>query len=346
MLPVLFDNEERFRQGFTRGLEKLLLDEQLGSFVLVLANAIYDEQLWIQLKSTIRKRFTELALQVRHVLGAGRRLEHAPDDVLVFLKLMAVGLDGLQTTRFRQAGPWQLQYNQLRAFRPARMSDACIHALHAPFDNNAFHFNKAFLRKETIWEGELLGHHCRLLYNKFPFAPLHGILVMEPDERHPQYLGKFAHEYLWRLMETLGERLPDCGFGYNSRGACSSVNHQHVQTYVGKSNGYPVEDPIWQHNGGSHIWPLPCEVFSDADAAWHFIEELHHHNQAYNLLYRPGKLFIIQRAMQGSYQHSHWATGFAWAEVAGAITLFNAEDFDSLQEHAIHEELERLKTCV
>ena len=343
MLPELFENENRFRHAFSRGLEELLHHEQLGSFILVLANAIYDEGLWTQLQPAISRRFEQLASQVRQALSDGRRLEQAPDDVLVFLKLMAVGLDNLQVTRFRKTGPWQLQYNQLRAFRPARMSDDIVNDLHAPFDNNAFHFNKPFLRREIIWEGELLGHHCRLLYNKFPFAPLHGILVMEPDERHPQYLGKFAHEYLWQLLEALGEQLPDCGFGYNSRGACSSVNHQHVQTYAGKTGGYPIEESMWKHNGGSRPWPLPCDVFDNAEDAWHFIEDLHQRNQAYNLLYRPGRLFVIQRAMQGHYQHADWATGFAWAETAGAITLFNGEDFASLKEDAIQAELEKLR---
>jgi hypothetical protein len=343
MLPGLFENEHSFRQAFSRGLEELLQYEQLGSFILVLANAISDERLWTQLQPAISSRFGQLASQIRQALIDGRRPKQAPDDLLVFLKLMAVGLDNLQGIRFRKAGPWQLQYNQLRAFRPARMSDEIITDLHAPFDNNAFHFNKPFLRKEVIWEGELLGHHCRLLYNKFPFAPLHGILVMEPDERHPQYLGKFAHEYLWRLLEVLGGQLPHCGFGYNARGAGSSVNHQHVQTYAGKTDGYPIEESGWQHNGGDRPWPLPCSVFSSAEHAWHFIEELHRSNQAYNLLYRPGRLFVIQRAMQGQCQHADWATGFAWSEISGAITLFNGEDFASLSGDAIQTELEKLQ---
>ncbi len=343
MLPDLFTSESRFRQTFARGLETLLDHDQLGSFILVLANAIYDENLWQQLQPAVIRRFHEHAGQLGKTLADGHQPQQAPDDLLVFLKLMAVGLDRLRTTDFRRAGPWQLQYNQLRALRPARMSDQPVNDLHAPFDRDAFHFNKPFLRREIIWEGELLGHHCRLLYNKFPFAPLHGILVMEPEERHPQYLGKFAHEYLWRLLEALGERLPHCGFGYNSRGACSSVNHQHVQTYVGKNDGYPVEDPAWRHNGGQHPWPLPCKVFDDADDAWRFIESLHHDNQAYNLLYRPGRVFVVQRAMQGSYQHSDWATGFAWAETMGAITLFNSDDFTRLEEDAIHDELEKLQ---
>ncbi len=343
MLPDLFTDENRFRQTFVRGLETLLDEDQLGSFILVLANALYDQELWEQLRPAISNRFQQLAGMVKHTLAGGRDLNEAPDDVLVFLKIMALGLEELQSTRFRKIGPWQLQYNQLRAFRPARMSDQAISDLHAPFDNGAFHFNKPFLRKEIIWEGELLGHHCRLLYNKFPFAPLHGILVMEPEERHPQYLGKFAHEYLWRLLESLDEQLPDCGFGYNSRGACSSVNHQHVQTYVGKTGGYPVEDAMWQHNGGSRPWPLPCNRLDDMDDAWHFIEDLHRRNQAYNLLYRPGRLFVVQRAMQGSYRHAAWATGFAWAETAGAITLFNEQQFRQLGAAGIEAEMKKLK---
>ena len=33
------------------------------------------------------------------------------------------------------------------------------------------------------------------------------------------------------------------------------------------------------------------------------IEELHAGNITYNLLYRPGLVYIVPRAMQGSYEH-------------------------------------------
>lgn len=343
MLPALFQDEHHYRQAFAQGLQALLQENALGSFILVLANAIHDPALQKILQSSVKTRYGQLAEDLQKSLTQGRDPDHPGDDLLVFLKLMAVGLENLQSTRSRQAGPWELQHNHLRAFRPARMSGETVTALHAPFDDRAFHFNKSFLRKEIIWEGELMGHDCRLLYNKFPFAPLHGLLVIEPEERHPQYLGKFTHDYLWRLMEALGEHLPGCGFGYNARGACSSVNHQHVQLYAGKESGYPVEHSSWSHNGGAQPWPLPCQRLGDANEAWHFIEELHRQNRAYNLLYRPGHLYVISRAMQGGYTPAAWAGGFAWAETAGAIILSNARDYHALTEDQIRKELEKLR---
>jgi len=339
----LFHSFETFRQVFTDKLAALLEDPQLGSFILVLANAIYDEHIHERLRTRLAWRFGELSGELRQQLINGQHIGQPEDDLLVFLKLMATGLDNLQKLQFRRAGPWELQYNHIRAFRPPRMSNRVVTQLHAPFDPQAFHFNKPFLRKEILWEGELLGDHCRLLYNKFPFAPLHGLLVMEPDEKHPQYLGKFAHEHSWRLLEHLGATLPGCGFGYSARGAYSSVNHQHLQMYVGKTGGYPVEQPGWRHNGGDEPYPLACEVFDTIRESWHFIDHLHAENRSYNLLYRPGRLYVLPRAMQGSYSHADWTGGFAWAETAGAVTTFNESVFRQLTARDISHELEKLK---
>ena len=339
----LFHSFDAFRQTFVDRLAALLEDPQLGSFILVLANAIYDEHIHALLQSRLEQRFSELSDGLRQQLIAGQGLEAPEDDLLVFLKLMAVGLENLQPTQFRRAGPWELQFNPVRAFRPPRMSNTAITGLHAPFDPQGFHFNKPYLRKEILWEGELLGDHCRLLYNKFPFAPLHGLLVVEPDEKHPQYLGKFAHEHAWQLLEHLGNTLPDCGFGYSARGAYSSVNHQHLQMYVGKTGGYPVEQPLWQHNGGSEAYPLDCQVFDSVVDSWRFIDELHGANRSYNLLYRPGRLYVLPRAMQGSYTHAGWTGGFAWAETAGAITTFSEPSYRQLTAQDIVTEMEKLQ---
>ncbi len=343
MSASMFQNFSRFRQTFIDKLDTLLDDPQLGSFILVLANAVYDPAIYRLLQPRLERRFEALSAELRQQLTEGQSLNHPQDDLLVFLKLMATGLDRLQQVQFRPAGPWELQYNHVRAFRPPRMSTAVVTELHTPFDPQGFHFNKPFLRKEILWEGELLGDHCRLLYNKFPFAPLHGLLVVEPDEKHPQYLGKFAHEHTWNLLQYLGDSLPDCGLGYNARGAYSSVNHQHLQLYVGKGGGYPVEQSFWRHNGGDQDYPLICEVFDSTAQSWQYIEHLHSHNQGYNLLYRPGRVYVIPRAMQGSYTHADWTGGFAWAETAGAITLFNEALFHNLDENTINEEMEKMR---
>ena len=343
MTAEIFSSPERYQEQFRSGLDHLLRNDSLGAFVLVLANATYDDTLYELLSPHLHQRFEQNAEALTRDLREGCRMNHAEDDLVVFLKLMALGLDNLKKTRFRSEGPWQLQYNQLRAFRPSRMSKMVVTELHAPFDEHGFHFNKPYLRDEMIWEGELLGHHSRLYYNKFPFAPLHALLIMDPERNCPQYLDQATHEQAWRLLEQIGARLPGTGLGYNSRGAYSSINHLHLQMYSGKRDGYPIEDPRWTHNGGEEAWPLAVEHRQDMHAAWRFIEELHREGQAYNLLYRPGSVYITPRAMQGSYRHSDWTGGFAWAEVAGAITTFCETEFAKLDADTIDGEMGKLR---
>jgi len=340
----LFESPEAFREGFVNRLERMLREYQgLGVFILVLANASYDEGIYRRLATPLRQRFEDLAARMRADLQAGRPLGDAPDDVLVFLKLMAVGFDDLPLTRFRQADGFELQFNLLRAFRPARMSDAVVKELHKPFDPSGFHFNKPFLQKEVFWEGELLGRQCRLLYNKFPFAELHALLVIDPQDDKPQWLRENDHLAIWEITEALGRSLPGVGFAYNAYGAFSSVNHQHFQMFVRAQGEYPVESADWRHAGGEEAYPLECHCFDDVERAWAGIRQLHQEKRAYNLLYRPGRLYVLPRKFQGSYRHSSWTSGFAWSEVCGAVTTFNAEDFTALDGRAIRDEMARLK---
>ena len=348
MLPPPFQNPGEFRAAFVKGLGEMLAHRELGVFILVLANATFDPEIHRLLQARLRERFAELSGRFRSLLYDGRPLRDAPDDVLVFLKLMAVGCEGIRATEFRRAGPWEVQFNQLRSFRPPRMSHAVVRELHRPFDAQGFHFDKAFLKKEVLWEGELAGRHSRLLYNKFPFAELHGLLVVEPAAARPQFLDPASHHHLWRLTEDLGAAMPGVGFGYNAHGAYASVNHQHFQMYMrdavyGQGGGYPIEDPCWRHNGGTLPYPLPVERCDHPDRTWARLAELHGaQRNSYNLLYRPGVLYLTTRALQGSYQHADWTGGFAWSEVAGAFTTFNADDFAALDDTAIRAEFAKL----
>ncbi len=341
---TIFQSPDSFREAFIDGLERMLARHSgLGVFILVLANATYDRVIHQRLKPALRERFGVLSDQIRSALLAGRPLSDAPDDLLVFLKLMAVGFDDLELTRFRQADGFELQFNPLRAYRPARMSDAVVTELYRPFDPSGFHFNKAFLQKEVFWEGDLQGQPCRLLYNKFPFAQLHGLLVIAPEDNKPQWLTESDHQAAWKISEQLGEALPGVGFGYNSYGAFASVNHQHLQMFMRSGDEYPLQAQCWRHSGGGQAYPLECHRYGDADAAWEHIHQLHEQKRPYNLLYRPAELYVLPRNFQGSYQHAEWTGGFAWAEVCGAITTFNAEDFQSLDGAAIREEMAKLR---
>lgn len=342
-LPEIFQDTETYRAAFAQGLWSIVQQESLGAFILALANATYDAKIWHVLEPSLKQRFQEHSAKVRQALLDGCFQDHAPDDMLVFLKLMAVGLDELQSSSFREAGAFQVQYNHLRAFRPPRMSNAVVTELLEPFDERGFHFNKPFLKSEMLWHGRIGGRDCAILYNKFPFADLHGLLVVDGKAGNPQYLDEAAHLHLWELCDKLGSHLPGVGFGYNGRGAYSSVNHQHFQMYVQDEGRYPIESPHWQHNGGEAPYPLATQVATSAADAWQQIDGLHQKNCTYNLLYRPGLVYITPRRFQGSYTHSNWTGGFAWAEVAGSITTFNAADYHALTETMVAEEMARMR---
>ena len=344
-LPQIFSREAELRERFVQGLEAMLAaHEGLGVFILVLANATYDEAIFRRLEPALRERFARAAAGVRATLRAGRQPEDPADDVAVFLRLMALGLDDLPLTRFRSSGAFELQFNLLRALRPPRMADARVARVFEPFTLEGFHFNKPFLRKEVLWEGELLGRDSRLLYNKFPFAHLHGLLVIEPEANKPQYLAQDDHQLVWELCGRAAPALPGIGFGYNSYGAFASVNHQHFQMFYQADGAYPVEAGHWRHNGGGEAYPVACRRYDDIAAAWREIARLHELNHAYNLLYRPGCVYLLPRRFQGDYAHSAWTSGFAWSELAGSVTTFNREDFEGLDERAIHAEMARLNS--
>jgi len=331
-LPAIFKNPDDFHLAFVVGLEEILEHEELGAYILVLANASFDASIFEILQSRLGARFETLACKFT------QGLDEAPDDIAVFEKLMDIGLDGLQVRECRQLGPWRVQFNQIRSLRPPRMSDVRVDSLNLPFDPQSFHFNKHFLQKEILWEGQLLGRHCRLLYNKFPFVDHHCILAIEPAENRPQFITAEAHQYIWRLGEMLAEGMPDIGFGYNAYGAAASVNHQHFQMYMRNDGGYPIEQDYWAHHGGEDEYPVDCYTYDDCETAWQCIESLHQSNTAYNLLYRPGLLYVVPRRMQGHFQYAPWLTGIGWADVMGEVTAFERADYERIDRQQLEQQ--------
>ncbi len=340
-LPDLFKSPTAFHEAFVAGLERQLTEPGLGTHILVLANTSFDPAIWPALKERLAQRFAELSTEVSTGLRSGCKLSYPDDDLMVFLKLMAMGFDAIATTEWRQAGPWEIQFNPLRALRPARASGQKVESCEPPpYNPNSFHFNKPFLKPEILWQGELRRHPVRLLYNKFPFAPLHGLLAPDPDRQLPQRLTQDWHLYVWHLAETLTASLPGLGVAYNSYGAQASVNHLHFQTFVSPSP-LPVAQPAWRHNGGELDYPLPCAVFTEALESWFFIEELHRRNQPYNLIYSGDRIYCLARRRQGSVAGLSGA-GHAWYELAGGVTAFSRDDFSGLNAQTIAEELSAL----
>jgi len=327
--------ESAFADRLTAMLEN---HRGLGVYILVLANAAYDASLWTQLAPALAARHAELASTLTEALRQGHKLNEPDDDILVFLKLHAIGFEHLQTLQSRRAGAWDILFNPIRALRPPRISGLQFSSLLCPFDLDGFHFNRPFLAKEIFWEGELAGFSARILYNKFPFARLHGLLVPEPMRQLPQYLSPELHGWAWALCAQTG--VPGLCLGYNSYGAGASVNHLHFQSFVQRSQ-LPVQDTRFVHNGGEDPYPLPCQRFTDPTAAWIQLDQLHQLNTPYNLIYSQDCLHLIPRVPQDSHKLSAQSSGYGWSEMAGVVTLFSRETFEGLSAEAFEAELAR-----
>lgn len=334
---TVFASPKAYRDAFEARLARLVGEDTLGVFILALANANYDGAIFDRLHGALRTAFGHWC--DRFDGGDPRAAAAAKDDVEVFARLRALGFGNLTAARRRHLGPWELQFNPLRGLRPPRMSNAVVNRLYKPFDPGGFHFNKPFLRSEIFWEGELAGTPVRLLFNKFPFADLHGLLVPQAASNRPQYFDAEIHERVWDIAMLLGRTLPGIGFGYNAHGAYASVNHLHLQVFMRADAGYPIESMRWRHNGGSETYPLAVYRFDDRLVAWAALRDLHVRDIAYNLVYRPGCLYLVKRPMQGSYVHSAWTAGFAWSELAGAFTTLTLADFEGLTATRIEAEL-------
>ncbi len=337
MLSHPFASATSLEHGFADGLDAILHKHPgLGVYILALANAAYDPKLWAQLSPALSARHRELAATLTDLLRNGQVLTEPDDDVQVFLKLLAIGFGHLKTMETRCAGPWHLFFNPIRALRPPRVSGIKFDSLLRPFDPAGFHFNKPFLTKEIFWEGELDGKPTRLLYNKFPFARLHGLLVPEPLRQAPQYLTPELHDWVWDVCAESG--IPGFCLGYNSTGAGASVNHLHFQSFV-QATPLPIQDARFAHNGGTESYPLPCRRFDDAESAWLEIDRLHQRDLPYNLIYSTGCLHLVARLPQDSNRINASSRGYGWSEMAGAVTLFSREEFDELSAAEFEVEL-------
>lgn len=338
---LIFSGSSAFQELFTNQLESMLESPQLGAFILVLANASMENNMLDRLKPALEHRFDQIDNQLKD--SKDEQLNSLPaDDLDVFRSLQHTGLDHLSSTRYRNCNPWQLQFNQLRSFRPARNSDKAITELYQAFDEQAFHFNKPFLQDEILWQGELAECPVKLMYNKFPFADYHGILVVDPNAGKSQFLNQQACLQVDKIIDEISH-LTGIGLAYNSLGGGASVNHQHWQLFL-SSRPYPIESSNWLHNGGNHSYPLSISSFGSASQCWKRIDELQSIHRAFNLFIRPGRVYLIERKNQGSYISPQWTSGLAWSECAGHFTLADEQGFDRLENEALRSTLAKLAT--
>ncbi len=325
----------QFKADFIQGLKDMLTPDGLGAFILVLANSMQDQELHRALQSVLQESFLDLCQ---------RDVSQAPeDDQVVFVALKESGIDALSQWQTFEKSPWELIYNPLRALRPARSAQQIIEQIRQPFDVNKFHFNKPFLKPEILWEGDYQGLAVRVLYNKFPFAPWHLLLVPEPEKQHPQYLTQTIHQSMMQLANQQAEIFTGFGLAFNSLGAYASINQLHFQGFI-REQALPIENPVWHHNGGDQAYPLDCIRCSSSDEAWQYIEQFHENNRAYNLLYRANHCYLLPRQFQGKVDLADWAQGIAWHELCGVFTLSTREHIEKISAEHITQQLQSLKS--
>lgn len=338
-----FKSHKLFKQQFKQGLQLLAEKQKTGTFILCLANASHNEELFEELRYLLKKTYHSLLFKYQSAMLGEIELDATEEDVGVFRKLQALGFNNIQIAEQRAEGSWQCQFNQLRSFRPKRMSEFQYSGeMYVPFVESQFHFNKPFMVKECFWSGKFHGKTIDLFYNKYPFADLHGLIVPERQACLPQLLNEDMHCYIWQLTLKLSDTIQGVAHGYNSYGANASVNHLHFQMFVDPA-GLPVTQANWQHNGGKDVYPLKLVKCDDMALAWEIISDLHYKKQPYNLLYMPGELYIIPRKAQGSFKVPEWSSGFTWYELSGAMLVFDQLSFNNIKAEEISDLLGQLK---
>jgi hypothetical protein len=349
-LMSIFTSEASFWDAYSRKLALLLREEEsgpdfgLGTFVLVCANAYFNSEVLTTLKTDLQQSFERLHALCADFLSHGRLFDDRyAEDFLVFLKMALVGLENLQVTEHRQVGPWNVQFNHIRSFRPQRAAAHPVVSIDMPFSDLQFFYHARILERESFWRGQLNRKNAFLLYNKYPFARLHSLLLLEPERRLRQLLDAEMLAWAWETVGSLSATLPGFGLGYNSLGTFASVNHLHFQTFI-EPRGMPVTMSRWKHNGGIEEYPLPCQVFGDWRLAWDWINGIHRRDKtSYNLLITPEWIYGFERQRQGTYAHTKWTSGFAWFEATGNILTFSKDDFQNLSAEQVAREFEKIR---
>lgn len=330
---------DAFKHRFVDSLRNMLLPDQAGAFILVLANSMQDESLRRALRDDIQRVFKPLRSNLHD-----RSISVTDDDLAVFQALERAGIESLASWQSVSKDTWALIFNPLRALRPARSSSQLFDVIERPFDHSGFNFNKPFLQPEILWQGRWQKTDTRVLYNKFPFAPYHLIIVPDPDKQLPQYLTVEHHRMMWQLLEQQQAVLPGFGAGYNSLGACASVNQLHFQSFM-RPDLLPVERQQWRHNGGDALYPMNCVAFDSQQQCWSLIDHYHHKNQPYNLLYRPGRCYVLPRVPQGDKTVQPRVRGAGWIEACGVFNVADVSDLEVVTADVIHTCLQSLSVA-
>lgn len=251
--------------------------------------------------------------------------------------IINIGIDNIHSAKVRYINDgWSIYFNQLRSLRPERMSNKKVGSIRLPFDKDGFNFNKAFLEKEIFVEQFLNGKETSLLYNKFPFANFHGLLVVERKKQYQQYLTEEMFHYIWSVYLLFKENIKNQLIAYNSLGAGASVNHLHFQSCI-LDKPLSLVSSKWSHNGGSDDYPAECIRLDSVIDAWHCIDNLQEHSIPYNLVIINACIYCLPRKLNNN--KSELIPQIGWFEMAGGFSLADDNVFSILENEQVREVL-------
>ena len=343
-INTILSSSDHYKQAFEEGLTRILQHQTAGTFILACANFFQHPEFLQNNKTLLHNVYSHIKEYYLTCHREGRQPDDAADDVAVMNKLIELSLDNLEGVEYRKINvsgiDFLLNYNQLRSFRPARMSKTETIQLDFAFNPDGFHFDKPFLEKETFAEGEIDGKQLSLLYNKFPFIHYHALLVLDKTKHTRQYLTQAHLEYIANLQTCTQQHCPEFVIAYNSLGAGASVNHLHFHTYL-DTVSLPIFSKRYEHNGGIQPYPANCQVHNNSEAAWQMIETFHTNNTPYNLLFRDNKIYCLPRKKpQQKFIHLNVSL-YAWSNMGG---LMNADNKNQLTKITAEELISSLKS--
>ena len=134
-------NQKEFQSLFAEKVFAMLAPEELGAFILVLANSLQDRKSQASLKSDVLAMFVEL--NNRRKQG---ELKATDDDLAVFEKIKKKGVGILSAWESIRQGEWEVVCNPMRSLRPALAFAEKVFSIFIEFYSNKFNFNKPFLQ--------------------------------------------------------------------------------------------------------------------------------------------------------------------------------------------------------
>ena len=329
----VLSSTRHYKQAFEEGLTDILLSRTAGTFILACANIIQHPELLEKNSKLLREVYTDIEDHYRICRSNNQQPDDSADDITVMDKIIDIGLDNLEPLQSRQldtdTATYQLSFNQLRSFRPERMSTVKDIQINTEFNPNGFHFHKPFLKKEIFSEGVFNGKNISFFYNKFPFVKYHALLVANKEQHNNQYLSKEYLNYIFSFQAHVQKNIPAAVTAYNTLGAGASVNHLHFQIFI-EDRPLPVFSESFLHNGGSHPYPATCHAFADTEKCWHFIQKLYTDNVPFNLLFKNKRIYCLPRNIVTNKHHQFNTTTCGWSEMAGAFTMTNKDIFESI----------------